>query len=102
MVPPQIAPPPSGEFLEPFQPPQPTSRPNNFIGIPPAPSALPLLPEDYYNLLGPPSKTPSNNLCSSQKQTLTRKREKVKDTVQKKKNSMITSMNCQMILPSLN
>lgn len=52
------------------------------MAIPPAPSAPPLPPSDY-RLLGPPSKTPSNNLCGPQAQTLSREKEEVKDAVQK-------------------
>ena len=33
--------------------------------------------------MGPPSKTPSNNLCGPQAQTLSREKEEVKDAVQK-------------------
>ena len=44
-------PPPSGRFLEPFQPAQPALPPTNFIGISPAPSVPPLVPENSY-LLG--------------------------------------------------
>ena len=53
---PPFVPPPSGRFLELFQPPQPLPRPNSFIGIPPASSALSLSPSDYHLLL-PSSKT---------------------------------------------
>lgn len=52
------------------------------MAIPSAPSAPPLPPSDY-RLLGPPSKTPSNNLCGPQTQTLSREKEEVKDAVQK-------------------
>ena len=52
------------------------------MAIPPAPSAPPLPPSDY-RLLGPPSKTPSNNLCGPQTQTLSREKEELKDVVQK-------------------
>ena len=58
---PPFVPSPSGRFLERFQWPQPSPRPNTFIGIPPAPS---LSPSDYH-LLGRSSKTPSNNLYGS-------------------------------------
>ena len=71
--PPPFVLPPSGRFLEPFQPPPPHPRPSNFIGIPPAPSAHPPTPEGFY-LLGPPSGTPSNNLYGSQRQVLTGER----------------------------
>ena len=57
LVPP-FFPPPSARFLEPFQRPTAQPRPppplesKGFIGIPPAPSAPPLSPDDYF-LLGP-------------------------------------------------
>ena len=70
------------EFLEPFQPPQAALPPSNFIGISPAPSAPPLVPENSY-LLGSTSRTTPNNLYGYQTQTWTRKREEVKDAVQK-------------------
>ena len=81
-------PPPSGRFLEPFQPPQGALRPSNFIGISPAPSAPPLVPENTY-ILASASRTPSNNLYDLQTQTLTRKREKVKDAAQKELDDKI-------------
>ena len=81
-------PPPSGRFLEPFQPPQGALRPSNFIGISPAPSAPPLVPENTY-ILASTSRTPSNNLYGFQTQTLTRKREKVKDAAQKELDDKI-------------
>ena len=65
--------PQSGRFLEPFQPPQRALRPSNFIGISPAPSAPPLVPENTYILVST-SRTPSNNLYGFQTQRLTRKR----------------------------
>ena len=83
---PPFVPPPSGRFLEPFQRSQPPPRPNNFIGIPPAPSAPPLSPSDYH-LLGPSSNTPSNNWYGTQ--TLTREREEIKDGVQKEFDNKI-------------
>ena len=81
-------PPPSVRFLEPFQPPQPALPPSNFIGISPAPSAPPLVPENSY-LLGSTSRTPPNNLYGYQTQTWTRKREEVKDAVQRELDDKI-------------
>ena len=76
-------PPPTSEiFLEPFQPPQPALSQSNFIGISPAPSAPPLVPENSY-LLGSTSRTPPNNLYGYQTQAWIRKREEVKDAVKK-------------------
>ena len=99
---------PSGRFLEPFQ--QPTAqprpplplKPKGFIGIPPAPSAPPLSPSDYFLLgssarsvslaprtvtstaqpLSPLAFTHSKNLYGSQTQTLTREKEEIKNAVQ--------------------
>ena len=65
--------PPTERFLEPFQPPLLPLWPSNFIGFPPASSAPPFTPDDFY-LLGPPSGKPSNNLYGSQTQVLTRER----------------------------
>ena len=81
-------PPPWGRFLEPFQPPQPVLPLSNFIGISPAPSVPPLLPENSY-LLGSTSRTPTNNLYGYQTQTKTRKREEVKEAVQKELDDKI-------------
>ena len=81
-------PPPSVRFLEPFQPPQPALPPSNFIGISPAPSAPPRVPENSY-LLGSTSRTPPNNLYGYQTQTWTRKREEVKDAVQRELDDKI-------------
>ena len=58
---PPFFPPPSARFLEPFQPtaeprPPPPLNPKGFIGIPPAPSAPPLSPSDYF-LLGPSARS---------------------------------------------
>ena len=62
-------PPPTSErFLEPFQPPQAALPPSNFIGISPAPSAPPLVPENSY-LLGSTPRTTPNNLYGYQTQT---------------------------------
>ena len=118
--------PPSGRFLEPFhrptaQPrPPPPLKPKDFIGIPLAPSARSFSPGDYF-LLGssaqlvspaPRSLTPtpltlsllvfipSNNLYGSQTQTLTKEKKNQKN--QYKKNLMIKSVNCPMILQNLN
>ena len=82
-------PPPTSErFLEPFQPPQAALPPSNFIGISPAPSAPPLVPENSY-LLGSTSRTTPNNLYGYQTQTWTRKREEVKDAVQRELDDKI-------------
>ena len=80
--------PPSVRFLEPFQPPQPALPPSNFIGISPAPSAPPLVPENSY-LLGSTPRTTSNNLYGYQTQTWARKREEVKDAVQRELDDKI-------------
>ena len=85
--PPPFVLPTSGRFLESFQPPPPPPRPSNFIGIPPAPSAPPFAPEDFY-LLGTPSGTPSNNLYGSETQVLTRQRV-AEDAAQKYLNNKI-------------
>ena len=100
---------PSGRFLEPFQRPTALPRPppplklKGFIGIPPAPSAPPLSPGDYFFLgpstrsvspaprpltpaappLSPLAFTMSNNLYGSQAQILTRKKEEIKNAIQK-------------------
>ena len=93
--PPPFFPPPSARFLESL--PKSPVRLSNFIPIPPAPSAPPLVPDDYY-LLGPTSQTLSNNLYGSQAQTLSREQEK---KITSKKNLMIKYMNCLMILQNL-
>ena len=69
LSPPPSPPPPSfsqrpqsGPSPPPFQPPQQPSGSSNFIPIPPAPSAPPLPPEDYYSLLGEQLEIPSNKL----------------------------------------
>ena len=123
---PPFFPPSSGRFLEPYQWPTAQPRPppslklKGFIGVPPVPSVPPLSSSDYI-LLGPPTRsvspaptpltpaapplsplayTPSNNLYGSQTQTLTREKEEIKNAV--KKNLIIISMNCPMILQNLN
>ena len=56
----------SGNFLQPFQP-----------------------PDDYFLLTPPPKFTPTNNLFGSQTQTLTREKEEIKDEVQKELDDKI-------------
>ena len=110
---PSFFPPLSGRYLEPLQqstaqprpPPPPPLKLNGFIGVPPAPSAPPLSPNDYF-LLGafarsvspaprpftataPPLSPPSNNLYGSQTQLLTREKEEIKYAVQKELGNKI-------------
>ena len=105
---PPFFPPPSGRFLKTFQQPAaqprlpPALKPEGFFAIPPAPSAPPLSPSDYFLLgssarsvslaprpvtstappLSPLAFTHSKNLYGSQTQTLTREKEEIKNAVQ--------------------
>ena len=113
---PPFFPPPSERFVEHFQqssaqtrPPS-LLKPKGFIVIPPETSAPPLSPSDYF-LLGPSAGsvspapgplmptistlafTPLNNLYGSQTQTLTREKEKTKNTVQKELDDKIYEMS---------
>ena len=58
---PPFFPPTSGNFLQPLPKNEPPFHSSNFTPIPPALSARPIAPDDYY-ILGPTSQTPSNNL----------------------------------------
>ena len=115
---PPLFPPPLGRFLEPSQPPtaqprpSPPLKPKGFIYVPPTPSAPPLSPGGYI-FLGPSGQSvlpaprpliptapprssvafiPSNNLYGSQKQTLAREKEEIKNAVQKELDDKIYEM----------